>query len=363
MGMRSVLFGAILWGAVGCGGAGGPQKAVIAGPGPNENVGTVLAKIDGQPVGSTAFLELALRSAPEGGEYSPELRQELLDQLVTDELLFQEAFQRALYRDPKVKKILVNLLLRDQIYANVKNSEFTDEQLRAYFESHKSEFVVPEKRQVRRIFIRAGTERTMADARTIAAGIIAKLNTENFATLASEQSEDPYKRRGGDLGFIDASGKPGVEPEVVAESFRMQVGQLSTEPFMSPQGASILYVANQRERLERTFDQMKGSVLRRMKNESYEKLTDEFVAKLRTSYKVDVDAAALAGLKIEPPKRTAPPAPNPAVVPGQPEEAGEVDAPPMEEAAAEAQLDAMLAPPPPPDGAAAEPEGDEGAPK
>lgn len=326
MGMRGVLFGALLWGAIGCGGEAGPQKAVIAGPGPNENVGTVLAKIDGQPVGSTAFLELALRSSPPGGEYSPELRQELLDQLITDELLFQEAFQRALYRDPKVKKILVNLLLRDEIYANVKNSEFTDEQLRAYFESHKTEFVVPEKRQVRRIFIRSGTERTLNDAREIARDLLSKLNTENFATLAGEHSEDPYKRRGGDLGFVDAAGKPGVEAEVIAEAFRMQVGTISTEPFVSPQGVSILYVANQRERLERTFDQMKGSVLRRMKNESYEKLTDEFVAKLRTRYKVDVDAAALTGLKVEAPKR--PPTGVPAPIGTEPEEEATVADPP-----------------------------------
>lgn len=287
------------------GGAGGSSSLAGPGPAPDAIIGTPLASVNGAPVGSLAFDAIAQRTPPaDGTAFSADEKTSLLDQAVVDELLFQEAFRRGLYHDPKVRKILVTLLLRTEVYDNVRNEDFNEEQLKAYFDSHKDEFIVPEKVQVKRIFLAVGPERDQAAAETLAASLAAKIKAdpEQFAQLALENSNDPFARRGGDLGYVGADGKPGVPPEVITKALALDVGQVS-EPFLAGGGVNIVYSANKRERLERTFEQMRGSVLRKVKNDRFEELSKGFIEKLRGSAKIDVDADKLTAYSPAPPAR------------------------------------------------------------
>jgi hypothetical protein len=64
-------------------------------------------------------------------------------------------------------------------------------------------------------------------------------------------------------------------------------------------------VPTKREKVERTLEQVRGAVLRRLKTEQYEKLTQEILKGLRDTAKVNVDQAALD--KWEPTAPAAPP--------------------------------------------------------
>jgi parvulin-like peptidyl-prolyl isomerase len=270
-------------------------------PKPTEEVGKVLAVVGEVEIGSKAFEQLAARkSSSNKSELSTEEKTEALDTLITEEVLYQEAARRGLYRDPKVRKMMVNLLLREQVYARVRNQDFKPEELQAYFDEHRNEFVVPEKIQLKRIFIRSGDKRKDEEARQLATEIHGKLVSKQgeFADLAAEYSEDPYKRRGGDLGYISAEGKPGIDPAVVEKAFTMNVKDL-TAPFEAGGGYNILLVASKRERVERTFDQMKGSVLRKLKSERYKDLTDEYIANTKASYDIAVKEEVLENLKVD----------------------------------------------------------------
>jgi parvulin-like peptidyl-prolyl isomerase len=244
----------------------------------------------------------ASRIQQPGQELTLEQRKEVLDKLVVEEVLFQEATAKGLYRDPKVRKIMVNLLLREEVYDDVRASDISQEELQAYYDSHQTEFTVPEKIQVKRIFIRYGGEsgRTPEDANALAKELHAKIKKDptSFSALAEQHSDDPYKRRGGDLGYVDRDGKPGVPAEVIEKAFTMPVGQLSP-PFEAGEGVNLVLVAAKRQAVERTFDQMKGSVLRRLKNEKFQELTESYIAKVRGKYSVEVDDAALAAVKVE----------------------------------------------------------------
>lgn len=286
----------------GCSGSGTTTTAA-SGPAapPADTIGTELAKVAGLPVGSTAFNALAARQTPaDGAAFSAEEKADILDRAVTDELLFQKAFGEGLYHDPKVRRILINLLLRNEIYAKVRNNDFTAAELEGYFEEHKEEFVIPEKLQVKRIFVEVKADRGSDAAKEIADHTFAQLtaNPDSFRDLAIAVSDDPYKRRGGDLGYLAPEGKPGVPPEIVTKAFKTEVGTI-TEPFLAAGGWNIIQVANKRDRLERTFEQMKGSVLRRLKNERYETLTATYIEGLKGDSTVVVDEAALAALKVD----------------------------------------------------------------
>lgn len=315
-----VLLATILAGGVtlsGCWGSSGTESKPAAGGAtltspPETMVGSRLATVNGAPVGSLAFDALAQRKTPADGKaFSAEEKKEVLDQAVVDELLFQEAFRRGLYHDPKVRKILVNILLRAEVYDNVHNEDFTEDQLKAFFEQHKEEFVVPEKIQIKRIFLQIGPDRDQAAAEKLGTELAAKIKAdpESFTQLAQEHSNDPFARRGGDLGYLAREGKPGVPVEIVTRAFNMQTGEISA-PFSAAGGVNVLYVANRRDRIERTFEQMRGSVLRRMKNDKFEEMSKAFVEKLRGAAKIAVDDAALGAYNPAPPSRPSLPLPG-----------------------------------------------------
>ena len=82
-------------------------------PADASSVGVKLATVGDAPIGSTLFDLEASRVTPEDGQkLSNTEKRKVLDDLVTEEILFQEASKEGLYLDPKVKKIMVNLLLR-----------------------------------------------------------------------------------------------------------------------------------------------------------------------------------------------------------------------------------------------------------
>ncbi|MED5374114.1 MAG: peptidylprolyl isomerase [Myxococcota bacterium] len=267
-----------------------------------EDIGTVLATVNGMKIGSVEFESVAARQAPADGKaLSAEERKEVLDRLINERVLYQEALRKGLDKDDKVKKVMVNTLLREDVYANVRNSDFTDAELEAYFEANKDDFVVPEKVQIKHILVRITEERPEAEAKALAEDIRKRLGGDpanNFRQLAIDFSEDAYARRGGDVGFVSQEGKPGLDQSIVDKAFGMEVGQLS-QVFRTDSGFSIVYVAQKRDRMERTFQQMKGSVLRKVKNDRLNDVLEEYVSKLKADAAISIDEAALQAVEID----------------------------------------------------------------
>jgi parvulin-like peptidyl-prolyl isomerase len=276
-----------------------------AAPSSAEDVGDVLATVNKAAVGSKSFEQAASRKSPSTGDsLSIEDKKEVLERLIEEELLYQEALKRGLDRDPKVKKVMVNALLREDVYGSIRNADFSNEELKAYYESHKEEFTVPEKVQIYRILIKVNDKRPEAEAKSKAEGVYKKLKKDpsKFKDLASQESEDPYRRRGGDVGFVPKKGKPGLDEEVVTKAFSMRVETLS-KPFLTKDGYNVIYIPSKREAVERTFEQMKGAVLRKVKNEKLSTLHKDYTSKLRAAAEVTVDDTKLSAIEIKPSAR------------------------------------------------------------
>jgi parvulin-like peptidyl-prolyl isomerase len=278
-----------------------------------EDIGELLATVGDIKIGSKEWMVIAARQTPkQGSELSLEEKEEILNKLIDHKLLYLKAKEMGIDRDPKVQKLMVQTLMRKEVYAGVRNADISPEELKSYFESHPDEFVVPEKVQVRRILIKAGESRTEAQASALAEKLRKEIVAapEKFKELAKENSEDPYRKRGGDLGFVSKDGKPGVPAEVTEKAFGMKVGDVS-EVFVAGGGHNIVTVINRRERVERTFEQMKGSVLRKVKNEKYRALYDEFVASIREPSKIKRESKTLSDIEVKAPHRYSEPAPTP----------------------------------------------------
>ena len=292
-------------GLAGCDGDGASSEgvngnaAVTTG---GDDIGEVLATVNGLEVGATAFKAAASRKVPANGKaLSGDEKQEVLKRLVDEKLLYQAALKEGLDRDPKVQKVMVNTLLREAVYAKVKNSDFTDEDLQKYFDEHQSEFVVPAKVQIKRVLIKVTDDRDDAAAKAEADRLLAavKGNPDGFKDVATASSEGPYKRRGGDVGFVPEDGKPGLDGAIVTEAFKLGVGEISGV-FKTDEGYNFVMAANKRDKVERTFQQMKGSVLRKVKNEQLKSLYDSYVEGLRTGASIATEDAKLDAITVEP---------------------------------------------------------------
>lgn len=303
----SVLVLLAVMGVVGCNnaenGAGTPSATAEKAQG--ADVGEVLAVVNGVSIGSEEFKQAASRKTPASGDaLSLEEKKEVLDSLIEEKLLYAEALKKGIDKDPKVQKVMVNTLVREEVFAQLKSSDFPDEVLQKYYEDHKSEFIVPEKVQIKRILIKVTPERPDAQARAEAEKLQKEVarDPESFKDVAAKYSEDPYKRRGGDVGFVSKEGKPGLDQAIVDKAFTLETGKVS-EVFKTEDGYNIILVAARREQLERTFQQMKGTVLRKAKNAKQQELYESYVAKLREGAKIEIKEDKLASIEIQSSRR------------------------------------------------------------
>ena len=114
----------------GCGGEPGTSQVAPSG-GATAPVakpdGPVVATVGNGFVTEEMFATAASATISPGQELTPEQRAEVLDELIDDEILFQEAIEKGMYRDEKVRKILVNLLVREEVYSAMKDADIPDD--------------------------------------------------------------------------------------------------------------------------------------------------------------------------------------------------------------------------------------------
>ncbi len=299
----SMLVLVALFGLTGCGNEGKTGEAAASAP--VADIGEVLATVNGVQIGSKEFETAAARKTPASGDaLSLEEKKEVLDDLVEEKLLYAAALKKGLDKDPKVQKVMVNTLVREEVFNTLKNTDFPDEVLQKYYEEHKSEFVVPEKVQIKRILIKVSPEKADDAAKAEAEKVRAELvkAPDSFKDVAARVSEDPYKRRGGDVGFVSKEGKPGLDQAIVEKAFTLETNAIS-DVFKTEDGYNVIQVAARREQLERTFQQMKGTVLRKAKSARQQELYDSYVANLKKDAKITSDDAKLGALEIKSSRR------------------------------------------------------------
>jgi hypothetical protein len=123
-------------------------------------------------------------------------------------------------------------------------------------------------------------------------------NVETFATIAGEVNDGPYKSRGGDVGLITREGRAGLPPEVTEKAFSLAEGQIS-EPFVADGGWNVIAVVSRKPQVDRTFEQMKGAIMRRAKAEKHEEIVEGTVKKLRDGAKIEIYQEKIDGMQLD----------------------------------------------------------------
>ena len=269
-----------------------------AGGAPLEEV--LLARVGDRAIYADAFATAASHAVRRGNAgFDFQDRMSLLEELIERELLWQEAMRDAAYEHPRVREVLRNTLLRTRVYDQIQASSFGEDELRAYYELHRQDFDLQERVQVSRLFLAIHETRTEERAREEMGRYRYQLlaKPSRFAEIASAHSEDIYRRRGGDMGYLSAEGKKGVSEEVLTEALRLKAGQFS-EVFLAEGGVNLLYAVNRRASLQRPFSQIQGAVLRKLKQERYNEAMRSYVQALRDEADISIERDALASLDL-----------------------------------------------------------------
>jgi len=260
----------------------------------------LLARVGDRAIYADAFATAASHAVRRGNaSFDYDDRLELLEELIQRELLWQEAMRDAAYEHPRVREALRNTLLRSRVYDQIQADTLGEEDLRAYYEAHREDFDLQERVQVSRLFLAIHETRTEERAREEMGRYRYQLlaNPSRFSEIASAHSEDIYRRRGGDMGYLSAEGKKGVSEEVLRAALELNEGQFS-EVFLAEGGVNLLHAVNRRESVQRPFSQIQGAVLRKLKQERYNKAMRSYVQALREEADIAIEKSALADLDL-----------------------------------------------------------------
>jgi len=243
-----------------------------------------LAIINGKEITASEF-DLRWSQLPEYARKTyagSDGRKKFLEELITRELLLQEAKKRGLDRDRtllerverfKERSVLDNLM-REEVDSRI---TVTLEEMKAYYAANPGSFTASD--EVRASHILVKTEEEAQDLKK-------RLDQgEDFGMLARKVSLDlATKFRGGDLGTIK---KGQTVSQFERTLFALKAGEISN-PVVTPFGWHIIKVTDRTSGAPLSFEDAKDQVKEQIQIEKKRKRFDELVASLRAKAKLRV---------------------------------------------------------------------------
>ncbi|KCZ92433.1 peptidylprolyl isomerase [Hyphomonas johnsonii] len=219
--------------------------------------GAAAATVNGQKIYvSDVELEAVARGLISAGEtFGPKdaSYKLILNQLIDQKLMAQEAVRRGLDQDPASlrrlemarERILGNLLVEDMVAREV-----TDETIDRMYAEQASLQQANDEVSIAHILVA-----TEAEAQDIYDRIQAGESFENM--VRSHSTDSATRMENGDLGYVSPNDQPDPFPVMIADT---PVGQVS-KPFKGADGWHILKVKDRRTRAPKTRDEMRPEIV------------------------------------------------------------------------------------------------------
>lgn len=235
-----------------------------------------IATVNGVGIPQSRFDYVLKQSVTQRGEKdSPELRNNIKETLINQEVIAQAAVKQGLDKTADFNTTME--LSKDQNLVNaylhhyVATHPITDAELRQEFDKIKAHMGTKEYK-VRHILVKSEAE---------AKKIIAEIKKgASFSKLAEEKTIDPgSKSTGGQLDWAPASNfvKPFADAVV-----KLKKGQMTQAPVQSPFGWHVIQLQDEKPLKLPTLEQVKPQLMQRVQQERIQKL----IADLRESAKV-----------------------------------------------------------------------------
>jgi peptidyl-prolyl cis-trans isomerase C len=196
-----------------------------------------------------------------------EVKRELLDRIIDQELVAQEASVLKIEEDPEYKKQLeiTKLQLKaNAVVARYVEQSTTDYALRQRYAQVRTSLGFP---AVKARHILVPTE---AEAREL----LKTVTFQNFANVAKAKSKGPSAEQGGDLGWFR---REAMIAEFAEAAFAAPIGKVINKPIKTEFGWHILLIEDRKDSYIPPFDQVEPQLRQELANE----ITQSYLAVLK----------------------------------------------------------------------------------
>lgn len=312
------------------------------------NNSNVVATVNGQEITRTELdkqVNLAVEQYKQQGmdltssdnkEMKTQLEQSVLEDMITKELLMQEAEKEKLVpskedvdksvkdikdsfgNDADFKKALEQVKmseqdmreditfrltyqkLADKITADVKDP--TDAEITKYYNEHKDQFGTPERLEVKHILfafdgkVPGAPKRTEAEALQAAKLALAEITQKgrDFAAVAREKSDDTGTKENGGSYTID-KGAGTTDPAFENAAAALKPGEITKEPVKSAYGYHLIKLEKIDPPTQKTFAEVKDQIKAQLRSEAEQNKISQFVDNLKKKAKIDNRLAPKSG--------------------------------------------------------------------
>jgi parvulin-like peptidyl-prolyl isomerase len=191
---------------------------------------------------------------------------------------YQAALDKEKTTEEQVRTQIEKELLAQSVYTkNVTDkAAMSEPALKEYFEKNAAKFKQPESAKLR--IISTTDEKKAQD-------ILAKIKQgDDFGELAYGLSEDSYRVKSGDIGYIH---KGRMLPEIDAVAFKLKVGEVS-DIIKAENNWFIIKVEDKKPERQMTFEETKAKLKKELETERANELKKKWIDSLRSKAKIEI---------------------------------------------------------------------------
>lgn len=261
-----------------------------------EDSNAVLVRV-GKDVITRRTIDRRLQEIPEQyrASYSTaEGRQQLLDRLIEERLWLQDAESHGVEKRPDIQTQLQqqrrDLLIRtwvNEVMAS--NPAPSEEDVKAYYDSHEADFRTPATVTLRHILLKKEL-----DAKRVLA--LAKSKNADWTKLVATWTTDTLtKSNGGSLGTVTREGafaSIGSQPALAESAMALGDGAIGG-PYRTDRGYHVVQVERVTPDGVRSLDQVRSFISRQLGQQNQQKHYQEALAKTRSRIGVTPDSAVI----------------------------------------------------------------------
>lgn len=241
---------------------------------------------------------------------SPEKRKELLNEMITVELLAQEAIAKGYDKDPRteqeIRAVLRDLMLAEARKGSPTPGDIADSEVHAFFEAHKADYRDPERRRVSVVVLKdeASAKEALSLAKKAA-------SATEWGEIVRSKSIDAQAKANvpvdlvGDLGIVSPPGDPRGENTRVPEQVRAAAFQIDKAGKVGEAPVSAngkFYVVRLTQILaphDRAFVEAERAIRVKLAQDKARAKEEAFLTELRAQYPVQMNEAALAQVRVD----------------------------------------------------------------
>lgn len=240
----------------------------------------ILAKVNGKDITGEDYNIFINSLNPDLRKHllNTEINEEVIDELIHQELIYQDAKDKGLDKEEDFQKVLEkakkSLLLNYYLGKMLSDIAITDKEIEDFYKVHKDHFNTPPTVRASHILVE-----DLEKAQEIYNKIV---NGADFSLEAKENSTCPSKNKGGDLGNFS---RGQMVKEFEDAAFSMNVGDIS-KPIKTEFGYHIIKLTGKNPSKEVSLEDAKDHIIKDIRRQKEQDIYRDKINLLKAKYDI-----------------------------------------------------------------------------